>query len=36
MKIETKKSWLTASILLCFSAAAIVYLALQFLSMREA
>ncbi len=36
MKIETKKSWLTASILLCFSAAAIVYLAFQFLSMREA
>ena len=35
MKLESKKSWLSALILLCFSAAAIVYLATQFLSMRE-
>lgn len=35
MKLESKKSWLSALILLCFSAAAIGYLATQFLSMRE-
>lgn len=35
MKLKSKKSWLSAIILLCFSAAAIVYLATQFLSMRE-
>ena len=35
MKFQSKKSWLSAVILLCFSAAAIVYLATQFLSMRE-
>ena len=34
MKIQVKKSWLSALILLCFSAAAIGYLATQFLSMR--
>ena len=35
MKIEVKKSWLSALILLALAAAAIVYLAGQFLSMRE-
>ena len=35
MKIEVKKSWLSAIILLALSACAIVYLATQFLSMRE-
>ena len=35
MKIEVKKSWLSAIILLAMSACAIVYLATQFLSMRE-
>jgi len=35
MKIEVKKSWLSAVILLVLSAAAIVYLSFQFLSMRE-
>ena len=33
MKIEVKKSWLSAIILLALSACAIVYLATQFLSM---
>lgn len=36
MKLESKKSWLSALILLCFSALAIWYLSGQFLSMREA
>ncbi len=35
MKIMVKKSWLSAVILMAFSAAAIGYLATQFLSMRE-
>lgn len=35
MKIEVKKSWLSAAILLVLAAAAIVYLSTQFLSMRE-
>lgn len=35
MKLESKKSWLSALILLCFSVAAIIYLATQFLTMRE-
>ena len=35
MKIEVKKNWLSAIILLALSACAIVYLATQFLSMRE-
>jgi len=35
LKLQVKKSWLSALILLCFSAAAIVYLSTQFLSMRE-
>lgn len=35
MKFEMKKSWLSALVLLCCSALAIVYLSGQFLSMRE-
>lgn len=35
MKIEVKKSWMSAVALLILAAAAIVYLATQFLSMRE-
>ena len=35
MKFEVKKSWLSALVLLCCSALAIVYLSGQFLSMRE-
>ena len=35
MKIEVKKSWLSALALLILSAAVITYLATQFLSMRE-
>ena len=35
MKIEVKKSWMSATALLVLAAAAIGYLAVQFLSMRE-
>ena len=35
MKITVKKSWLSALLLLAVACAAIIYLATQFLSMRE-